>query len=93
MQLRQESRQTELLLAGIEQKALELKPVPFASAVDFRVNYRYLKYAILPVLLLGLILVSGNSNLFADSYTRVVNYRKAYEPPRRYIQTPRGQPM
>ena len=81
LQLRQESRQTELLLAGIEQKALELKPVPFASAVDFSVNYRYLKYAILPVLLLGLILVSGNSNLFADSYTRVVNYRKAYEPP------------
>ena len=81
LQLRQESKQTELLLAGIEQKALELKPVPFASAVDFRVNYRYLKYAILPVILLGAIFISGNSNLFADSYARVVNYNTAYEPP------------
>ena len=81
LQLKQEPRQTELLLAGIEQKAVELKPVPFASAVDFRVNYRYLKYAILPVLLLVLIFVSGNSDLFAESYTRVVNYKTAYEPP------------
>ena len=81
LQLKQDTHQSELLLAGIEQKAVELKPVPFTSAVDFRVNVKYLKYAVLPVLIILAVVLTGNSNLFADSYTRVVNYTTAYEPP------------
>lgn len=81
LQLKQDTHQSELLLAGIEQKSVELKPVPFASAVDFRVNLKYLKYAVLPGLLILAVVATGNSNLFADSYTRVVNYSTAYEPP------------
>ena len=81
LQLKDIGAQSELLLAGIDQKAQELKPVPFSTAIDFRSNLPFLKYAAIPVLIIGIIFISGNSNLFADSYERVVHYKKAYAPP------------
>ena len=43
--LTDESREdTSLLLAGIEQKVSELKSVPFQSAINFKLNRKYLKY-------------------------------------------------
>ncbi|NCC71523.1 DUF4175 domain-containing protein, partial [bacterium] len=49
----------EILNAGIDQKIKELKPVPFAGAVDLSQNRKYIKY-ILPPLMIILVL------LFAD---------------------------
>ena len=73
--------ESELLLASIDQKAIELQPVPFQIAVNFKSNLKYVKYAIIPVFIFLAIYISGNSNLFSESYTRVVNYDQAYEPP------------
>lgn len=70
-----------LLLAGIQQKAAELKPIPFHFAVDFKKNISYLKYAAIPVLIFLLIGITGKLLSFKDSYTRMVNYNQAYEPP------------
>ena len=81
LQLNQNSSQTELLLASIEQKSAELKPVPFKLAVNFKQNAKYLKYAAIPVLILLVWFISGKYNWFSDSYERVVNYDLAYEPP------------
>ncbi|GHA38865.1 ATPase [Salinimicrobium marinum] len=81
LQLKENNHQSELLLAGIDQKAQELKPVPFNMAVDFKSNLPFLKYAAIPVLIILLIFVTGQSNMFADSYERVVHYKKAYVPP------------
>lgn len=75
------STESELLLASIDQKSVELKPVPFQIAVNFKSNLKYVKYAIIPVLIFLAIYISGNSSLFSESYTRVVNYNQAYEPP------------
>ncbi|WP_369598092.1 DUF4175 family protein, partial [Mesonia mobilis] len=75
------SNDSELLLASIDQKSLELQPIPFQIAVNFKSNLRYVKYAIIPVFIFLAIYISGNSNLFSESYTRVVNYDQAYEPP------------
>ncbi|MBW2961552.1 DUF4175 family protein [Mesonia aestuariivivens] len=72
---------SELLLASIDQKSIELQPVPFQIAVNFKSNLKYLKYAIIPVFIFLAIYISGNSYLFSESYTRVVNYDQAYEPP------------
>ncbi len=53
------SSSNSLLLASIDQKSLELKPVPFTGAVDFSENKQYLKYLFIPLLLLiGISLVS-----------------------------------
>jgi len=81
LQLKQSSHQSDLLLASIEQKSNELKPIPFKLAVNFKHNTKYLKYAAIPLLIILVSYVSGKMNWFSDSYERVVNYQTAYEPP------------
>lgn len=75
------NEKNELLVASIEQKSEELRPFPFHIAVDIKKNMRYAKYALIPVIIIFLVWVSGNINWFSDSYERVVHYRSAYEPP------------
>ncbi|MFD2917057.1 DUF4175 family protein [Psychroserpens luteus] len=81
LQLNQDSSQSELLEASIEQKSAELNPIPFKLAVNFNKNTKYLKYAAIPIAILLLSFVTGKINWFSDSYERVVNYNTAYEPP------------
>ncbi len=81
LQLKQQGGNSELILAGIDQKAAELKPVPFQFAVNFRGNLKYLKFAIIPILVVLAIYISGQSELFSNSYERIVHYQKTYEPP------------
>ena len=81
LQLKNNSRQTDLLLAGIDQKSKELRPVPFSMAIDFKKNLPYLKYAAIPVVILGLLFISGQEEIISSSYERVVHYKTAYEPP------------
>ena len=81
LQLKQNTTQTELLLASIEQKSVELNPIPFKLAINFNKNVKYLKYAAIPILLIALFSLTGHFNWFSDSYERVVNYKTAYEPP------------
>lgn len=81
LQLKRDSNQSELLLASIEQKSIELKPIPFALAINFKHNVKYLKYATIPLLILLFSFISGKMNWFSDSYERVLNYKTAYEPP------------
>ena len=81
LQLKESSQESELLLASIDQKAAELNPVPFKKAVNYKTNIKYLKYALIPLALILIIVVSGKMNWFSSSYERVVNYNLAYEPP------------
>ena len=81
LQLKEDSSESELLLASIDQKSAELQPIPFKLAVNFKNSLKYLKYAAVPVLLLLFTYLTGHFNLFSDSYERVVNYKTAYEPP------------
>ena len=81
IQLNQNLRESELLMASIDQKASQLQPIPFKRAVDFKKNIKYLKYAALPVLVIILVIVLGRQDIFSNSYERVVNYGTAYEPP------------
>ena len=73
--------QSELLQASIDQRSFKLSPIPFQNAVDLRENLKYLKYLAIPLLLVGIIYLSGNLSEFIGSYQRVVNYDLAYEPP------------
>lgn len=81
LQLSQNQHQSDLLLASIEQKSAELKPIPFQTAINFKSSLKYLKYAAIPVAILVLSFITGKINWFSDSYERVVNYQTAYEPP------------
>lgn len=81
LQLDENTNQSDLLLASIEQKSAELKPVPFQTAVNFKSSLKYLKYAALPIAIILVSLISGKISWFSDSYERVVNYQTAYEQP------------
>lgn len=81
LQLNDNQKQSDLLIASIEQKSAELKPIPFQTAINFKSSLKYLKYAAIPVAILLLSFITGKINWFSDSYERVVNYQTAYEPP------------
>jgi hypothetical protein len=73
-----ESSSSELLLASIDQRIGDLKPVPFATAIDLGQNKHFLRYTIPPLLLLTLILIFSPS-LVTEGTRRIVNHRTAFE--------------
>lgn len=81
LQLANQSQTSELLAASIEQKAASLQPIPFSNAVNFAKNKKFLPYAIIPILLLILFFVTGNSEIISNSFTRVVNYETKFALP------------
>ena len=81
LQLKQQSVQTELLLASIEQKSNSLKTISFKKAVDLSANIKYIKYAFIPVFILCVFYTFGKEHVFTDSLSRVVNYQASYSPP------------
>ncbi len=76
---------SELLLASIDQKAKNLNPIPFGNAISFKGNVKYLPWAAIPVLLIIFFLISGNSDVITQSFTRVVNYNERYTPPAPFV--------
>lgn len=81
LQLKENPIQSDLLLASINQKSLELQPIPFVKAIDFKSNTKYLKYAILPIIIWLVTSLFGNNTIFIESLNRVVNHRTVYNPP------------
>ncbi|MDP1799710.1 MAG: hypothetical protein Q8L81_00050 [Bacteroidota bacterium] len=68
----------ELLLAGINQKINELKPVPFTTAVDINKNKKYLKF-VLPLLILTTGVCIIWPQIITKSTQRLVHYQTYYE--------------
>ncbi len=81
LQLKESGNQSDLLLASIEQKSKELQPIPFAKAINFKTNTKYLKYTAIPIVIWLLVMFTGNINIFNTSFKRVLNHRTAYVPP------------
>jgi hypothetical protein len=81
LQLIDQNQTSELLAASIEQKAAALQPIPFSNAVNFSKNKKFLPYTIVPIVLLILFFVTGNSAVISSSFARVVNYKTKYAPP------------
>lgn len=71
--------QRELIIASIEQKINQLKPVPFTSAIDLTLNKKYLKYALPPFGIL-LMLVLVKPEIVTDGTNRLVNYNSEFLP-------------
>ncbi len=68
----------ELLLASIDQRTAELRPVPFVSAIDLRENRRFLRFALPPAMVLFTLLIVAPS-MVRDSTTRIVRHGTAFE--------------
>ena len=81
IQLKSESDSTDLVEASIEQKSMELQPVPFRRAIELKANTRYLKYLFVPVFIALGIWLTGNKSFFTDSLNRVVHHNTVFLPP------------
>lgn len=81
LQLKENAQESDLILASINQKSAELQPIPFVKAVDFKENKKYLKYAIIPILVYVISLFTVSKGLLTESLERVVHHRTAYYPP------------
>jgi len=79
LQLRAVSQndQSALLLAAIDQKTIELEPVPFKKAIDLRENKKYLRFALPPLFLFLVLLLS--SNIIQTSTQRIIENGKEFE--------------
>lgn len=76
--LAQGNEPNELLLASIDQRTAELRPVPFVAAIDLRENRRFLSFALPPALVLLTLLIVAPS-MVRDSTTRIVRHGTAFE--------------
>jgi len=81
LQLKKSNENSDLLLASIAQKSEEIQPIPFAKAINFKTNAKYLKYAAIPVLIWLLTLFTGTNGKLNQSFQRVVNHNTAFSPP------------
>ncbi|GJM31740.1 MAG: ATPase [Saprospiraceae bacterium] len=83
LQLRQQadqSGQKDLILASIDQKSEEIKPIPFRSAINLNQNRKYLRYALPPLFLLLILLLAAPSML-RDSTDRLIHNNRKYVKP------------
>jgi hypothetical protein len=81
LQLAENNKPSELLLASIDQKGKTLQPIPFGNAINFKKNTKYLPWAIIPLSFLAFFMLTGNSDIIADSMNRVVRYNEKFSPP------------
>src|SRR5687768_11162109 len=70
--------ESQLLLAAIDQKAFELKPIDFSFAVDLSKNKKYLKYLAPPVLLFLFIIIAA-PNVIKEGTKRLYHNDTFYE--------------
>ena len=75
-----QSGDSALLLAAVEQKAAQLKPVPMLNAINLHANRRYLKYALPPLAVILALVVLAPATVTEPS-KRIVNYTTVYERP------------
>lgn len=73
-----ETNSSLLLDASINQRASELRPVPFTAAVDLKENRKYMKYVVPPVLALCIILFAAPS-ILTDGTDRLINHGEYFE--------------
>lgn len=82
LQLKKQGKSTsnDLVLASIEQKANDIKLVPFHNAIDMNATARTARYALIPVFILA-VLWFGFPQLISEGTYRLVNNRTEFLPP------------
>lgn len=81
IQLKEDSQQTDLLEASIDQKSKELQPIPFVKAINFNKNKKYLAYVLIPFVIWLISIASGTNKALSESFARVVDFNTEYSPP------------
>ncbi len=80
------SQNSALAYASIQQKSREFDPISFEGFIDIRQNRKYLKYLVVPVIVMLIILVV-NQSIITQSTDRILHFNRQYSPqaPFRFI--------
>jgi hypothetical protein len=78
--LDQNPKNAELIMAGIDQKAMAASVVPFQKAVNLRGNLRFLPFLVVPLVLLGGLLALMPA-LLVEPAQRIIRYDTHFERP------------
>jgi len=81
LQLHNSKQNSELIEASIDQKSKEIQLISFRGAIDFSKNKKFIKFALIPIVIWFLVYITGNSTIFNESFSRVVHYNTQFEPP------------
>lgn len=76
---KQESSTNQLVAASIAQKEIHLINIPFEDSVDYKSNFKLLKYVVPPILLI-ITLSLTTPRLFTESTHRLVQYNQEFIP-------------
>ena len=80
LQLKNEQKESDLILASIQQKSIDLQPIKFSNAINFKENFIYLKYLLFPILLWFIFFLTGIDTDLYNSLQRVANPKIVYTP-------------
>ncbi len=69
-----------LLMASISQKINTFRLVNFSTAIDFTKNRKYLKYALIPVVLFLVLSFSKDGEILSKGTQRIIQYNKEFLP-------------
>ena len=87
---------SDLLIASVDKRTEELSPVTFTSAINLRANLKYLKYAMLPAVVILFVLVF-KPQIISEPTARIIQHRTTFveEAPFRYVlvSTPLSAPV
>lgn len=75
-----EPEKKSLIFASIDQRIIELKPVPFIKAIDLQKNKAYLKYAIAPILVF-IVLFFASPSFIKQGTKRFIDFKTDYVKP------------
>ncbi len=71
-------RQLQLIEAGIDQKAIKIKPLPILKAINFKGNIKYIRYALIPVFMILLTWVL-RPQYVEEPTKRLIEYNQEFE--------------
>ncbi|WP_036692551.1 DUF4175 family protein [Pedobacter glucosidilyticus] len=66
-----------LILASINQRVQQLQPIPFVSAIKISENKKYLRYAIVPAMVM-LVLAFTTPAIITDGTTRIIKHNQRF---------------
>jgi hypothetical protein len=73
----------DLIVSAIDTKIETIKPFPFVKAVPFHKTKKYIKWAILPIIVL-ISIISIKSEIITESTKRIIKYNQVFEKPAPY---------
>lgn len=78
--LEKEPQKKSLIIASIDQKIIEIKPIPFLNAIDLNKNKKYLKFAIIPISIF-VVLFFASPSFIKQGTQRIIDFNTDYSKP------------